>query len=135
MRKRQLTDELVQIRTQKAEVLRQIQAIAKRQKTGGMPTQAAELLASNNKLVLQMEQRNRAEKVRRTHASPASCCRVARAWCAMCATRVQRSGSVAAAAAGSCGGRQRGAPRCGRARELLQAGGWLHSWTWTAAQL
>lgn len=64
-RKRQLTDELVQIRTQKAEVLRQIQAIAKRQKTGGLPTKAAELLAGNNKLVLQMEQRNRAEKVRR----------------------------------------------------------------------
>lgn len=62
-RKRQLTDELVQIRTQKAEVLRQIQAIAKRQKTGGLPTKAAELLAGNNKLVLQMEQRNRAEKI------------------------------------------------------------------------
>ena len=62
-RKRALTDELVQIRTQKAEVLRQIQAIAKRQKTGGMPTKAAELLAGNNRLVLQMEQRNRAEKI------------------------------------------------------------------------
>ncbi|EFN50530.1 expressed protein, partial [Chlorella variabilis] len=61
-RKRSLTDELVAIRTQKADVLRQIQQIAKRQKTGGMPTKASELLASNNKLVLQMEQRNRAEK-------------------------------------------------------------------------
>lgn len=63
-RKRQLTEELVQLRTQKAEVLRQIQAIAKRQKTGGLPTKASELLAGNNRLVLQMEQRNRAEKVR-----------------------------------------------------------------------
>lgn len=64
VRKHTLTDELVQIRTQKAEVLRQITAIAKRQKTGGLPTKAAELLAGNNRLVLQMEQRNRAEKVR-----------------------------------------------------------------------
>ena len=64
-RKRALTDELVALRTQKAEVLRQIQAIAKRQKTGGLPTKASELLAGNNRLVLQMEQRNRAEKVRR----------------------------------------------------------------------
>jgi hypothetical protein len=63
-RKRALTDELVAIRTQKADVLRQIQQIAKRQKTGGLPTKASELLATNNKLVLQMEQRNRAEKVR-----------------------------------------------------------------------
>lgn len=63
----------MQIRTQKAEVLRQIQAIAKRQKTGGMPTKAAELLAGNNKLVLQMEQRNRAEKVRRAGCD-ALCC-------------------------------------------------------------
>lgn len=63
-RKRQLMDELIQLRTQKAEVLKQIQQIAKRQKTGGLPTKASELLAGNNKLVLQMEQRNRAEKVR-----------------------------------------------------------------------
>lgn len=80
-RKRQLTDELVQIRTQKAEVLRQIQAIAKRQKTGGLPTKAAELLAGNNKLVLQMEQRNRAEKVRRRLPSVLRAC----CWPAGCA--------------------------------------------------
>ncbi|KAL4421258.1 hypothetical protein ABPG75_010549 [Micractinium tetrahymenae] len=62
-RKRQLMEELVQLRTQKAEVLKQIQQIAKRQKTGGLPTKANELLASNNRLVVQMEQRNRAEKI------------------------------------------------------------------------
>lgn len=64
-RKRALMEELVQLRTQKAEVLKQIQQIAKRQKTGGLPTKASELLAGNNRLVLQMEQRNRAEKVSR----------------------------------------------------------------------
>ncbi|KAI3423977.1 hypothetical protein D9Q98_009811 [Chlorella vulgaris] len=63
VRKRALTEELVAIRTQKADVLRQIEQIAKRQKTGGLPTKASELLAGNNKLVLQMEQRNRAEKM------------------------------------------------------------------------
>jgi hypothetical protein len=70
VRKRALTEELVAIRTQKADVLRQIEQIAKRQKTGGLPTKASELLAGNNKLVLQMEQRNRAEKVR---AAPHDC--------------------------------------------------------------
>ncbi len=90
-RKRQLTDELVQIRTQKAEVLRQIQAIAKRQKTGGLPTKAAELLAGNNKLVLQMEQRNRAEKVRRR----AGCCFLRLLPCC----EVQRCSGAAAGAA------------------------------------
>lgn len=63
VRKRQLMEELVQLRTQKAEVLKQIQQIAKRQKTGGLPTKANELLASNNRLAMQMEQRNRAEKI------------------------------------------------------------------------
>ena len=69
-RKRALTDELVALRTQKADVLRQIQAIAKRQKTGGLPTKANELLSGNMVLVLQMEQRNRAEKVRRRQGRP-----------------------------------------------------------------
>lgn len=67
VRKRQLMEELVQLRTQKAEVLKQIQQIAKRQKTGGLPTKANELLASNNRLAVQMEQRNRAEKVGAAH--------------------------------------------------------------------
>ena len=72
-RKRALTDELVALRTQKAQVLRQIQAIAKRQKSGGLPTKASELLASNKQLVMQLEQRNRAEKVRGASCEPPNC--------------------------------------------------------------
>lgn len=97
-RKRQLMDELVALRTQKAEVLKQIQQIAKRQKTGGLPTKASELLAGNNKLVLQMEQRNRAEKVRGRRV----CAGAARNACMACQLGPQAGSAVGASATVMC---------------------------------
>lgn len=57
-RRRQLTNAVVQIRTQKAEVLRQAQANFERQNTRGLPAAAA---AATERLT---EQDERAEKVR-----------------------------------------------------------------------
>lgn len=113
-RKRALTDELVAIRTQKADVLRQIQQIAKRQKTGGLPTKASELLATNNKLVLQMEQRNRAEKVRPGLAMVLG--HDGRA------QRARASTGCAAAAASPEAPLMRGTQRRVRAKHILQHG-------------